>query len=121
MNKYLRIALIWTLLTIILSGLSARTASKLVPFNIFGIDKIGHIFFYSIMSYTWICGLRFIRTKTFSILFALFFCNFIGVFMEFYQKTFSDRNFEYDDMLANILGTLIGVIMFNLFYKEKDA
>jgi VanZ family protein len=120
MNKYLRIALIWTICTIILSSLSTKTASNIVPFDLLGIDKIGHLFFYAVMSYTWICGLKLNKTKINPIFLTLLLCNGIGIMMEFYQKYYTDRNFEYDDMLANGFGTLIGVFMFYKFYKESN-
>lgn len=37
---------------------------------------------------------------------------------EFLQQLTSDRNFEWQDIVANLLGCLVGLLLYRLFYKN---
>jgi VanZ family protein len=48
--------------------------------------------------------------------YVLFFSIFFGVLMEIFQLyLFNGRSFELYDILANIIGSIIGVILFQKF------
>ncbi len=112
-RSYLVLAIFWTIFTIYLSLISAREASKFDIWDIVGIDKLGHFAFYTIFSFLWCMGLARRQTDKKNI---LFFSVSFGVFMEICQLyLFNGRSFELFDILANIMGSFVGVILFKIF------
>jgi VanZ family protein len=112
-NKYFKYALLWTLFTIVLSLISKSTASKLQLMDFLGIDKLYHLLFYALMAWLWAKAFEPMFTPKRSILYASVLPFFIGIFMEFCQKWFSEgRAFEYDDMVANSVGMMVGLLVF---------
>lgn len=112
-KTYLFLASFWTILTLYLSLISARQAAKFNVWDIVGVDKLGHLVFYSIFAFLWCMALARSRTSKKNIL--IFSISF-GVFMEICQLyLFNGRSFELYDILANIIGSYIGVILFKNF------
>ncbi len=112
------VALIWTSFVIILSGIPSKAIPKTFLNEIFSIDKIGHITFYFIMVLLWspIMKPLFGICKGLALSFIL--CTSIGLMMEIYQKVyFEDRSFEWLDALANVVGAILGVVLFPRFEK----
>ncbi len=110
---YLRFAFLWTIITLWLSLISARTVSKFNVWDFVGIDKVAHICFYLIFSFLWSMGLQ---SKENGKKIALFFSVSFGILMEICQfYLFNGRSFELYDILANIIGSFIGVILFKNF------
>lgn len=67
---------------------------------------------YMILSYTM---LRFFVQAKIShkLLYVLIFCILLGIGIELLQSTkFINRSFEFADIIANIIGALIGVVIF---------
>ena len=90
---YKILAIAWTLLTLYLSLISARSASE---FNLL-----------------WAMSLRDTNTNK---NFVLFFSVSFGILMEICQfYLFNGRSFELYDILANIIGSFLGVILFKKF------
>lgn len=112
-NFYRFCALSWTLLILYLSLISANTAAKFNVFDFMGVDKLGHLIFYTTLSFLWCMSLRRRNTDKKNI---LFFSVSFGVLMEICQLyLFNGRSFELYDILANIMGSVIGVILFKKF------
>lgn len=115
-SSYLVGAIIWLILTTLLSLLSASTVSKLSFSDFVGIDKVGHLIFYATLTYLWYMALR---NKKLNINTILFSAIAFGGFMEFCQTTFTEgRVFEWNDLLANILGSLIGKFIYLRFFNS---
>ncbi len=109
-QTYIVLAFIWSAITVYLSLISARSASKFNVWDFVGIDKLGHLVFYSIFSFLWCMGLSRNMLDKKNI---LFFSISFGVLMEICQLyLFNGRSFEFYDILANIIGSIIGVILF---------
>jgi VanZ family protein len=54
------------------------------------------------------------------VLYTLAFCFIWGGMLEYLQKTVSiGRHFEVFDIIANIIGAILGVIVFSLLFKKK--
>jgi VanZ family protein len=122
MKSQFRFAIFWTIFTIVLSALSQKSTSKLVPFNLLGIDKLGHTFFYAVMVFLWIRAYtKTGNNKNTTYLSCVVVCNLVGIIMEWYQKTFTDRFFEYDDMIANFVGSIFGYLCFMMIKKYKNS
>jgi VanZ family protein len=109
-QTYIIFAVVWTGITLYLSLISARSASKFNVWDFVGIDKLGHLVFYSLFSFLWCMGLA---RNTFNKKNILIFSISFGVLMEICQLyLFNGRSFELYDILANIIGSFIGVILF---------
>jgi VanZ family protein len=118
-NKHYFFAIIWTTLLIVLSVISKSTASKFVIFNLFGIDKAAHLIFYAILSWLWVRAFSFGNIKK-HFIYSLILSTLLGVTLEYIQKHFTDgRSFEYDDMIANLVGSIIGLLVFSFLTKKN--
>lgn len=78
-----------------------------------GIDKVGHIFFYTLLSYLW---LQVYHKKQRQIFLINFLCATFGFFIEILQFYLSNgRSFEIADIGANVTGVFVGYFLFNKF------
>ena len=112
-RTYRILAIVWTILTLYLSLISARSASKFDLLDFVGFDKLAHLSFYTIFSFLWAMSLRDTNTNK---NFVLFFSVSFGILMEICQfYLFNGRSFELYDILANIIGSFLGVILFKKF------
>ncbi|MBK8517370.1 MAG: VanZ family protein [Saprospiraceae bacterium] len=107
---YLISAVLWTILTLYLSLISAREASKFNVWDFVGFDKLAHLIFYCIFCFLWCMGFRESNNSQKKI---LFFSVSFGVLMEICQLyLFNGRSFELFDIIANIIGSVVGLILF---------
>ncbi|MBK8347598.1 MAG: VanZ family protein [Saprospiraceae bacterium] len=110
---YIISAVCWTLLTVYLSLISARSASAFNVWDFVGFDKLAHLVFYTMFSFLWCMALR---KKEINFSNVLFFSISFGILMEICQLyLFNGRSFELYDIIANILGSIIGLILFKKF------
>jgi VanZ family protein len=109
-RTYIMLAIVWTGVTLYLSLISARSASKFNVWDFVGVDKLGHLVFYLIFSFLWCMALARNKTDKKNI---LFFSISFGVLMEICQLyLFNGRSFELYDIVANVIGSIVGVILF---------
>ncbi len=119
MNRHIAIASAWTLLLIILSLISKGQAEKLSIFDFFGIDKLEHTAFYGVLSFLWVRAFFHYKLK-YEYSTAIIFCSGLGIILEYLQKLLgTGRLFEFDDMIANLLGSILGAIAFYYWQKNK--
>jgi VanZ family protein len=86
--------------------MSSKTVSKLSFADFVGIDKLGHLGFYAILTFLWYMALRKKKMHK-NVVFVLFIL--LGALMEFLQTQLAlGRIFEWNDLLANIIGAIIG-------------
>lgn len=112
-------ALIWTLIIIIASGLSKGMVQQLELSDLFSIDKAGHAFVYMVYVILWSWAIVQNTEKSTAIKIAFFTSVFLGILMEILQSTiFTGRSFEYLDIIANISGSFVGMILFNNLFKN---
>ncbi len=86
-----------------------------------GFDKLGHAIFYCILALWVIYGLFKLvpRYRNIEYWTALA-CVVFGIGMEFLQGMMREgRQFEYLDILADIVGVLIAYCIFNVLLKKK--
>ncbi len=113
-NTYQILAILWSILTLYLSLASLNDVPNLNVWDIVGFDKLGHLVFYAIFVMLW-CMAKCRKNKK-KINFVFFFTIFFGIFIECLQLYMSKgRLFEFGDILANILGTFFGIILFKKF------
>jgi len=110
-NRYLPI--VFMLLILVLSIIPLAHLPK-IEFNLIGIDKLVHAFFYFVLTYLWHRAWRHsnpsfsVQQKTiFSLLIALTY----GLGIEIVQEYgVTNRHFELDDVIANCTGSLFANI-----------
>ena len=108
---FIKLAVFWTVLIFVLSVLSAKQINRIHVIDIFGIDKVGHIVFYTMLAFFWSGVFYNKRSGKF---FIIFLCSSFGFLLEILQfYLFIGRSFELYDALANILGVLSGVLLFD--------
>jgi VanZ family protein len=109
-QTYLILAVLWTGIILYLSLISAQEAKKFNVWDIVGVDKLGHLIFYAVMTLLWSMALA---RKNPGKKIILFFSISFGVLMEICQLyLFNGRSFEIYDVIANIIGSIIGLILF---------
>lgn len=120
MKKHYQIALLWSIFTITISLLSQRTAQKLFVVDFFGVDKLAHLMVYFILTWLWIKAFVFTFSYQNSFLRATIVSATIGIAMEICQKYFTEgRQFEYDDIVANLTGTIFALVIYYVINKKK--
>ena len=107
-----------------LTGLPGSVFPRVKP--IVGIDKVIHIFMYATFSFLCIWGYRkqFIsndkpyqrRALLLTVLISIAYGGLTELMQEFLVPT---RTGDWFDFLSDILGTLLGVFVFYLFFKNK--
>ncbi len=113
-KKYLP-AIMWAGVIAFLSLTSANSLPKL-DWSFFTPDKVGHFTVYAILNITLIWA--FAETRNNHYLYATFSASAFGILMEYLQYYLTpDRQFEYPDMIANILGALLGLAIMRRFKR----
>jgi VanZ family protein len=112
MVKYsLFFAILWSVIIIILSSIPGESANKIALFS--GADKIGHFGCYLICFYLWANYFIASKSKKESITLAMIIAVSLGIAMEIGQfLLFSGRKFEFLDIIANISGSILGILFF---------
>lgn len=109
--------MMWAILIIYLSTMP----SVQLPENIIAPDKLGHFAVYCIFNLLVIRGLfRSDNLSTKNVLIATFVVTVFGIAMEFIQWAFfPNRFFEIWDMVANLIGAVLGYFAFNFYFTKK--
>jgi len=105
----------------------AKFAFAIFPSGVKNSDKIGHFIAYAVFAFVW--ALFGVQNKAItysrSILLSFVWSVFFGILMEVCQWVFTSyRQFDYYDMLANALGSVIGLLFFYsyfVFIKKKEG
>ncbi|MDW8229401.1 MAG: VanZ family protein [Saprospiraceae bacterium] len=108
-------ALLWLAAVVFLSTTGGVSMPK---FQLLSTDKIAHAAAYALLSWLTLWG--FIRWRRRAELYhgiaTVVVASLIGAGLEYVQfRYFPDRAFEYDDMLANAVGALLGWWVFAHF------
>ena len=123
--KYTWPGLAWMFLVLILSGFPGNYIPQVTSFwDWLGPDKIVHLVMYSVMVCLLIPGLKrqskFLWLSRHAVFAGMGIGIVFGFFMEVLQKyLFIGRSGNLYDVVANILGCLLGLIVFNIFFRKK--
>lgn len=111
--------LVWALLIIVLSFAPQEEFNNKSMDN---LDKIVHLFLYAVLSHLGMIAFlkqnqyRFLRRNAAPTIFFLVFV--LGLLIELLQGTvFVSRSTEVMDLLANTMGSLLGLVSFYMIYK----
>jgi len=109
-------AIIWAIIILILSSLSGSTMKQFDWSDIANIDKMGHLFFYAVLSFLTLFGfyknglknisIRNILTSTIMVV------SYGGLIEILQYSLIKGRYFDLLDFLANIIGCTVGIIIF---------
>lgn len=98
------------------------TLKKVGLFGVKHMDKVGHLVFYFVLALFLMHGLKkasAMRPQKAFVLSVILCCIF-GLLLEIIQwQIASGRRFEVLDIIANIIGALIGCTVFNKVLKER--
>lgn len=121
--KYNAFNIIWAVLVALVTLLPSSQMPD-IRFDIWALltfDKLAHSFVFFVLAF--LCVVGFIKQSRYASLrfyapkFSLLICWAYGLLLELIQPMVSDRTFEFLDVAANSLGTLLGVLFFYLVYK----
>ncbi len=121
------LSLAWVLIIIIASFLPKRNIPEITL--IWSPDKLVHLFIYAVLA---ILIALSIQTKRGNSIWKYFLiiiiCAVFGSIIEILQPILTDRHFETYDILANIVGAIVGTIVFlgrrnfeNLFLNKAKT
>lgn len=120
LNKYLIGSIGWAILILILT----LTPGKSVPdLSIFSYDKLGHGFVFFVLAFLLISGLYenlkdSVRRKH-AVYIGMLVAATYGFLIEAAQSIIPDRSMEAYDAIANIAGSFLGLLLFNIRNKLK--
>jgi len=114
----------WVVWLLILSILSLIPGENLpeIEFNLFELDKLIHFIFYFILVILMNIGFRLKKSEPFykSIVWIVVVGIFTGWSIEYLQGDFiTNRFFDYSDIIANSLGTIVGMLIYVKYLMNK--
>lgn len=123
-HKYL--LLIATLYTMLITWLSTAKIFFPIKVNVLGGDKIGHFLAYAVFTVVWffffLYSERIHQKFAKSLWLASILGFFYGIVMEGCQALFTDyRNPDWNDVVANVSGTIFAIIILMLFRNNLIA
>jgi len=124
-KKYLYIPLgLYWLLIFILTSIPGRSMPKIFGFS----DKIKHFGAYLVLAFllnfALIIQKKYSLINKYSIIFTFLIVLFYGLFDEVHQIFIPGRFFDWWDLVANGVGSLLGIILVKviiIFNQKKDA
>jgi len=115
-------AFIWAVIILFLSASSGVKIPESLS-DLVGVDKLGHLVIYALFSILMFFGIvknrKEMPTNTNALL-VVGLCSAYGVMMELMQFTFfTGRYFEVLDIIANIIGSFIGLFIAKYIFNKK--
>lgn len=117
--KYNLFGIIWAVIILFLSIISGGARTN-IEFGL--LDKVVHLSIYGLLSFLLVVGLK--KQDDWPVVkfkagyYAVGISVFYGVLMEFIQFFIPDRGYDYKDMIANTVGSIMGYVLFTLIYKR---
>lgn len=114
-------SIIWTVIIVSLSVIPGESLEGYTWSDMWNIDKLGHLIFYSTHTLLLLIAMSARSDKLLTLNYkylAPFLSILLGLCMELIQyKFFADRHFDVLDLIANIIGSLVGLIIFKILKK----
>lgn len=109
----------WTIFLIIGTLLPKGVVTHSNWLNIPHFDKVSHLFAYGILVFLWSITLVQKTTKIKAARISFYGAIFLGIILEILQWQLNfGRHFEILDIIANIIGSIIGLIAFYKIFKQ---
>lgn len=123
--KYYLPAIVWAIL---IFSLSTNAAIELPRFTLLSPDKVGHFIAYCILTVLLVVGLakqqQWLRWQWRWMFLAALVASAYGAGLEFVQAQLPYRSFDYADMLANAIGSgigLVGILVLKRFILVQEG
>ena len=120
--KHFLPAILWGCIVIVLSMIPGGIELRTSFFEKYMLDKIGHAVFYGIWSFFIAFGFQLNQRRKVTwkeAFFSFFFAALFGCILEILQATVAvGRTFEILDIVSNIFGSLLGVLMLSILTKK---
>jgi VanZ family protein len=112
--------ILWALFIL---ALSISPSPNLPEMNLFEPDKLAHLFVYGVLVYLALQAYKSVKDLTLRIIIVLISSSVLyGLLLEIVQKNFfPNRYFEWGDVIANTVGSILGWIIFSYFNKRKSS
>lgn len=109
----------WTIILIVGTLLPKEAVSQNNWLNIPHLDKASHLFAYALLVFLWSITLVEKTAKIKAARIAFYGAIFLGVLLEILQWQLNmGRHFEILDIIANIIGSIIGLTAFYKIFKH---
>lgn len=119
--RYNLFNILWALCLLLLTLMPGKNMPNLDLWWLIAFDKAAHFFFFSVLMMLTIIGFRkqyrYITLRNHAERGALIACVGFGASIEVIQSMIPGRSVEYEDIIANILGCLLGYGIYYLIYK----
>ena len=113
------VAAAWTIFIIVATLLPKEAVSQSNFFNIPHFDKVSHLAAYLLLVFLWSSTLFEKTTKIKAARIAFYSSIIMGIVLEILQWQLNvGRHFEILDIIANIIGSILGLIAFYKIYKH---
>ena len=116
--KYNLFTILWASVILVLTLVTGRTDANM---DVLMLDKFVHAFMFGFLSLLLIVGLKkqsdYPLLRIYAEVVAIIVSAIYGVMIEVIQLVIPGRFFEWQDMLANTLGAIVGYLLFLLIYK----
>lgn len=118
--KYFIPAILWGIVILGLSAIPGNSLPDISFWSLIQPDKVGHLGIYCIFVSAMLWGMnrnfRPAKIPVYTVIVVVLFAILYGILMEFMQSYFfSGRNFDVLDILANIIGSFVGLLSLKLF------
>ncbi len=122
--KYNFPAFLWSLFILVLCGFPGGGLPHIRFFFIVPLDKWVHMFFFGTLCLLLIWGFirqyTFPSLRTYPVLISFALCVFYGSVIEVLQEYFfSNRSFEWADIIADTSGSIMGVAAYFIYNRYK--
>ena len=108
-------------ITVLIAFLSLIKLGK-QPIEIYFLDKIEHFIAYFSLGFSWLFAFKGYKKLTSKNYLIVFGCIFYGIIIEVLQTTLTSyREASLLDAVANSLGVLIALLIFNKVFEKKQA
>lgn len=114
-HKYLISAIA---ITVVIAVLSLVKLGSKQPVSFKNSDKVAHFIAYFVLTFFWL--LASFKLKSIKKTHVALLCLLFGIIIEVLQSEMTSyRSCEYLDMVANLVGVLVGLLIFNYLFKKR--
>lgn len=116
--KHNLFTLCWASIILVLTFSSGLSSSNIEYTD---VDKLVHVFMFIPLAFLMIVGFKKQQTfrglKVNAIAYSLVFCAFYGTLIEIVQFFLPHRGIEFADILADLIGVVLGYFVYFMVYK----
>jgi len=110
-------ASLWTILVIVASSVPGSNTPRVSILGLEHLDKVVHWIMYGGVVLLWSIALSKAKAREIAFVFVASIC--LGVSMEILQNNvFVERSFEILDIIANIMGSISGLVLYYKIFKK---